>query len=336
MARGAAATAAGRRRRRRPPPLRTLPREGSGRRLLTLVSLAVVCFAKAGSALGSEPTPATTGNDGYIAPVCGDPDVATLAAVDCAGIEGVPSLDPADMANPPTVESLSAAAAAETASQPSPAQLPEYCRQHVDVAFYTSSDWVRLGQKLLADASPCADYFITIPPLAADKTALRCLQDDLIRALGPRFHPVAEFHFTGWDAWVRAVPGRTFADAATEFLKRVKACGYDFSLGETWSLNEVHSGVRRDNGNSRPNMRLLLDTLASGAGQMPPSRGFAWVIGVGQNTQNVSDYKRSSRTGSRTEPSGATSRTTSRSGARRCIRTCATGVSRTPHAMIGR
>jgi hypothetical protein len=24
---------------------------------------------------------------------------------------------------------------------------------------------------------------------------------------------------------------------------------------------------------------------------MPPSRGFAWVIGVGQNTQNVSDYK---------------------------------------------
>jgi hypothetical protein len=164
------------------------------------------------------------------------------------------------------------------------------------VYFYTASDWVRLGQKLQANASACAEYYITIPPLANDKTQLRCpldrpQQDDLIRALGPRFHPVAEFHFQGWRNWWRAVPGRTPADAAHLFLQRVKDCGYDFSRGETWSLNEVHSGIAANNPGARAELRLLLNTLAAGVPEMPPSRGVVWVIGVGQQTQNLSVYK---------------------------------------------
>jgi hypothetical protein len=37
-------------------------------------------------------------------------------------------------------------------------------------------------------------------------------------------------------------------------------------------------------------MRQLLDTLHAGAPDMPESKGIVWVIGVGQNTVNVSDY----------------------------------------------
>ena len=38
-------------------------------------------------------------------------------------------------------------------------------------------------------------------------------------------------------------------------------------------------------------MREVLDTLATGAPEMPTSRGIVWVIGVGQQTQNLSVYK---------------------------------------------
>ena len=210
--------------------------------------------------------------------------------MDCAGIDGVPSLDPADQASPATVESLAAAAAVRAAVEPSPEVLRAYCRQHVNVYFYTSSDWVRLGQKLAADASPCADYYISIPVLAADKTGLRCAQDDLIRALGPRIHPMAELHFAGWNAWWKA-NGKTPVDAGQEFLKKVYACGYDFARGETWSLNEMHSGVRRNVPGARDNMRLFLNTVAAGGFGVPASKGVVWTIGVGQNTVNVSDYK---------------------------------------------
>jgi hypothetical protein len=253
------------------------------RSLLVLLLIALACFATGGfaRAADSPPTP-----DGYVAPACDDADLNTLAAVDCAGIDGVPTLDPSAAADPPTVASLQAEAATEAATEPSPAWLPAYCREHVDAAFYTSSDWVRLGQKLLADATPCADYFISIPVLAADKTNFRCVQDDLIRALGPRFHPVAELHFAGWNAWWKS-NNKTPAEAGREFVRRAVACGYDFAHGETWALNEMHSGIRTNVPGARANMIQLLDAVRDASG-VP---GIVWVIGVGQQTVNLSDYK---------------------------------------------
>src|SRR5215218_4249155 len=38
---------------------------------------------------------------------------------------------------------------------------------------YTTSDWLRLGTKLAAAASPCSEYSISIPPIVADKTTFR-------------------------------------------------------------------------------------------------------------------------------------------------------------------
>ena len=63
--------------------------------------------------------------------------------------------------------------------------------------FYAQTDWLRLATRLAAQASPCAQYYISVPPLAADKTQLRTDQGWRIRALGPAFHALAEINVTG-------------------------------------------------------------------------------------------------------------------------------------------
>jgi len=39
------------------------------------------------------------------------------------------------------------------------------------VLFYAQTDWIRLATKLAANASPCAEYLVSIPPLSGDKTS---------------------------------------------------------------------------------------------------------------------------------------------------------------------
>src|SRR5437016_6096989 len=144
--------------------------------LLTLTVLAVGVFAGVTSA--DDGTAGDVGDPAFVGapPPCGTTGVATLSGVDCIGIDPVPSLD--------------GESGGSTRASSSPAfdpGLPPSCRVHLEAVFYTEEDWLRLGQKLAADPSPCADYYISIPTLAADHTKFRVLQDDLIRALGPRF-----------------------------------------------------------------------------------------------------------------------------------------------------
>src|SRR5690349_6342849 len=39
--------------------------------------------------------------------------------------------------------------------------------------FYAQTDWLRLATRLAAQPSPCAQYYVSIPPLASAKTTLR-------------------------------------------------------------------------------------------------------------------------------------------------------------------
>src|SRR5262245_27619922 len=64
--------------------------------------------------------------------------------------------------------------------------------------FYAATDWLRLATRLAAAASPCAQYYVSVPPVVGDKTRLRPDQASRIRALGPSFHALAEIHFTAW------------------------------------------------------------------------------------------------------------------------------------------
>ena len=146
-----------------------------------------------------------------------------------------------------------------------------------------------LATKLAAAASPCAEYYVSVPPLVADKTTFRRDQAWRIRALGPNFHAMAEIHFATWTRWVQST-GNSWHAAGVTARERMAAAGYDVALGDTWALNELTSAVRRGDGNARTNIREFLRGLYEGDGSRP-TRGAALVIGFGQRTADVSAYQ---------------------------------------------
>ena len=131
----------------------------------------------------------------------------TLSDADCGQSRPVPSLQPkvtrrlwhrlVDARHAPTMR-----LAATTNCRP------------LRAVFYTATDWMRLATKLAASASPCAQYFFSIPSLAADHTQIRADQAWRIRALGPQFHALAEISMGAWGKWV----------SSTEYRPRAWLC----------------------------------------------------------------------------------------------------------------
>jgi hypothetical protein len=155
--------------------------------------------------------------------------------------------------------------------------------------FYAASDWLRLATKLAAAASPCAEYYVSVPPLVADKTTFRRDQASRIRALGPNFHAMAEIHFATWTRWVQST-GSSWHTAGVTARARMAEAGYDVGRGDTWALNELTTAVRRGDGSARANIREFLRGLYEGDGSRP-TRGAALVIGFGQRTGDLSVYQ---------------------------------------------
>src|SRR4051794_11726623 len=120
--------------------------------------------------------------------------------------------------------------------------------------FYSPADWLRLATKLAAHNVPCAQYYVTVPPLAAEKTTFRPDQPWRIRALGPNFHAAAEISYNGWGRWI-ASNGASWYDAGVEACKRMAAQGFDVAAGDTWAINESSSAVRTGAGAARQNLR---------------------------------------------------------------------------------
>lgn len=157
--------------------------------------------------------------------------------------------------------------------------------------FYAATDWLRLATRLAAQASPCAQYYVSVPPVVGDKTRLRPDQAGRIRALGPSFHALAEIHLTAWQKWV-ASTGSSWYQAGVEARRRMAAAGYDVGAGDLWALNELSSAVRRGDGTWRTDVRELLRGLFDAAGEGPPTRGVVFVVGVGQRpTDGGATYK---------------------------------------------
>src|SRR6188472_2771115 len=155
--------------------------------------------------------------------------------------------------------------------------------------FYAQTDWLRLATTLAANASPCAQYSISVPPVVADKTRFRPDQAQRIRALGPNIHALAEIHWSAWQKWV-ASTGSSWYQAGVEARRRMAAAGYDLAAGDTWALNELSSAARRGDGNARTNVRELLRGLYDAAGEGPPTRGVVFIVGIGQRAP-VATYK---------------------------------------------
>lgn len=153
------------------------------------------------------------------------------------------------------------------------------------VVFYAQTDWLRLATKLAQFPSDCAQYYISVPPLAADKTEARAGQAAQIRALGPSFHAVDEISYAGWANWVASGAG-SFADAGALARQRMAAAGFDTAAGDTWALNELSSAVRAGTGSARANALAFLNALAGDG-----VKGIAFGAGVSQLTPDLSTYK---------------------------------------------
>ena len=176
-------------------------------------------------------------------------------------------------------------------------RLDPNCRLPVEGVFWTGADWIRLASALADDRSPCGEYWVSIPPAAADKKQLRFLQDDLIRAMG--IHPVAEMTLgdtTGWARWVQ--DGHTWYEAGVEFRRRMASAGYEVTAGETYLINEFDQTTMRDTavrtppddrpwpGFRRSDMRDLMRGLYYGEAGMPTSAGAA-EFGIAFRHQDI-------------------------------------------------
>jgi len=250
------------------------------------VALMLAAALAAASVSHAEDTPGADLVIGY-PPACDDPEAVTNAAVECAGLEQVDSVVPVA---PETELAAAETARVETAlvAAQGPDALRRNCRLHLEVGLYTPLDWKPLAQTLAAEASHCADYYVMVPTAGGSKTTPRADEAWRIRALGPRFHAVAEAHLTGWQAWVIA-NNETWAEAGREFRRRMAIAGYDVSKGDLWAMNEVPSAVRQNAGQARRNLLDFLRGLHEGD-DSAPTRGLVFVVGFGQRTQNLSLY----------------------------------------------
>ena len=153
------------------------------------------------------------------------------------------------------------------------------------VIIYAPTDWLRVATKLAQNPSPCAQYFVSVPPLAADKTQARAGQASQIRALGATFHALDEVSYTGWSGWVASGAGSWF-DAGVSARQRMTAAGFDTAAGDTWTMNELSSAVRKGTSAARRNALDFLHGLASDG-----VKGVIFAAGVGQSTSDLSLYK---------------------------------------------
>lgn len=156
--------------------------------------------------------------------------------------------------------------------------------------FYAETDWRRLATKLAANASPCAQYYVSVPPLADIKTQERSDEAWRIRALGANFHALAEINMSAWSTWV-VDGGGTWYQAGVEARKNMAAAGFDVSQGDTWAVNEFSSAVRQGSGTARADARNFVHGLFDGDGTLPTARGVVWIVGMGQGTTYMTTYK---------------------------------------------
>jgi hypothetical protein len=155
--------------------------------------------------------------------------------------------------------------------------------------FYAATGSLTLAQGLAANASPCAQYYVSVPPLAADKTQIRSGVAGQIRALGSNFHALAEVNVSAWQGWVTST-GNSWYQAGVEARQRMTAAGFDVSAGDSWAVNEFSSAVRVGAGTSRKDMRDLVHGLFDGNGGSP-AKGVVFVVGIGQPTVSLATYK---------------------------------------------
>jgi hypothetical protein len=191
-----------------------------------------------------------------------------------------------------TVELVEEAAADEEALLEALVAPAATCERQATVVSYNPRGWQKLFQAFRDNATPCADYYIVIPPPIGktdgkeDKRHVRKGVADDIRAAGANFHPVAEFNRDAWLKWApescHALGARCtgyWRAAGRTFRGELAAAGF-----RLWALNEVPSTVRFTAG-ARANMMALTAGLFYGRPGQSRIRGIVFNINAAQNTR---------------------------------------------------
>jgi hypothetical protein len=72
------------------------------------------------------------------------------------------------------------------------------CPYQAQVLTYNPRGWQPLLDALAANQTPCAQYYIVLPPISDKITPRGRRIVQAVRSKGPNFHPVAEFSWTFW------------------------------------------------------------------------------------------------------------------------------------------
>jgi hypothetical protein len=150
----------------------------------------------------------------------------------------------------------------------------------------------RLATELAKAPSACADYYISIPPLAGG-IPRGGAQLTTIHSLGSHFHAMAE---------IRLVPWATYAGlngwyaAGLEVRRLMRVAGYE--AGDLWAVNEVGApsntgmgvNVLRNVGRARADFGEFVRGLYTGDDGVV-SRGLVFAADPLQVTPDVSQYK---------------------------------------------
>ncbi len=141
------------------------------------------------------------------------------------------------------------------------------CPYQAQVITYNPRGWQPLLDSLAANQTPCAQYYVVLPPLEDKVTPRGRRLVEAVRSKGPNFHPVAEFSWKGW----YGKPGSWYSKGVS-FRRKMAAAGYDPRRGETWAINELPSTIRSRT-DTRQRARDLIRGLYTGPPRSVPSAG---------------------------------------------------------------
>ena len=163
------------------------------------------------------------------------------------------------------------------------------CPFQAQVLTYNPRGWQPLLDALAANQTPCAQYYVVLPPVSDKITPRGRRLVEAVRRKGPNFHPVAEF---SWTFWSRQ-PGSWYSKGIA-FRRKMAAAGYDVRRGETWAINELPSTIRSRT-ETRQRAADLIRGLYTGPPGSAPSAGAVFIVGTGQSMRNFGPYKASLR-----------------------------------------
>jgi hypothetical protein len=175
-----------------------------------------------------------------------------------------------------------------------PVRLPHVqCKTKIEEYFYAATDWLTLTKSLAHHASPCAQYYISIPPIQDAPGAWvlsRPKEPRIIHSFGPSFHAMAEVNTWPWGEWVDRT-GRSWYDAGVLARRRMDGAGYSAKLGDIWAVNEFPLNLGTDLSEQKA-MTEFVHGLYRGTNKDAPLKGLVWKVADFQTASDLAGWRK--------------------------------------------